>query len=196
MHRAHRSPEYLEFRALLYAWMKVVDYYARRRQGRQPVSAREYPALHGNLLNACRAQLSAPGEMEQQAAERLIELIGPWVTLESLSSARRQILTDLSAQCLAVEYVLDGRTVHAIPWARIALAGSLVLFAVLLVALARMGGSGDDSLAALLDRGQRSAREVVWAIRYADFLEKFIGVTALIVTVGILLLTRGLKKWS
>ena len=196
MSRTQKPEDYLEFRALLRRWAKIIDHYAYRRRRPQPVSAEDYPELHSDLLNACRTQLAKAAPAEKETIELLIQLISPWVTLEAVKSSRVQILTDLAAQCLAVEYVFDGGKSHGIPWSWIALAASLLLLVGLSVVLANMSGVADQSLPALADRGQRALRELVWSVRYSNFLGRFAFVTVIVVAIGILLLTKGLRKWT
>jgi hypothetical protein len=197
MKRAYRSSDFLKFRALLRDWEKVVDHYGYRRRRPQPVSSQDYPALHTKLLGACRKQLAeASNETDKRALQHLVELIGPWVTLESLTSSRTQILTDLSAQCLAVEYALDGGKCHTIPWATIALVASVIVTAGLAIVLVKIGGGSEETASALVDRGLRALRELMWKIRFSNFLERFAAVTVLVVVIGILLLTKGLRKWT
>jgi hypothetical protein len=89
-------------------WVDVVEGFARRRGNRLGVSETEYTALHQLAVDACRTcEDSAAGEARRRFAD-LRERVQPWLSLEALARADREILADLLAHCQHLEPLLTG----------------------------------------------------------------------------------------
>jgi serine/threonine protein kinase len=89
-------------------WVDVVEGFARRRGNRLGISDTEYAGLHQRAVDACRAcEGSAAGETRRRFAD-LRQRVAPWLSLEALARADREILADLLAHCQHLEPLLTG----------------------------------------------------------------------------------------
>jgi serine/threonine protein kinase len=85
-------------------WTAVVEAVARGKRTR--LSEEVYRTLHTQLLGVCREQTEAAEGTQRAAFERLIALVEPWLTPQSLATADRDTLTDLLRRCKQVEQEL------------------------------------------------------------------------------------------
>ena len=78
-------------------WAEIVRLFVLRQRGRYDVDPAEYDALHRELLAACRQKQRAGSDLAAQPFYReLEEMLAPWVTLDSLGWAERDIVYQLS----------------------------------------------------------------------------------------------------
>jgi serine/threonine protein kinase len=106
-------------------WLAVVEAFARGGQVR--VSEKGYRALHGRLLEHCRAP--GGGGARPAVLECLESVVEPWLTPRTLATTDRETLASLLLQCAEMDRELCGRERRSL-WPVAALA------AVLAVALA------------------------------------------------------------
>jgi hypothetical protein len=69
----------------------------------------EYHRLHGELTRLCREGVGSRDATEQALFRQVEEILRPWVTLDSLDWADREIVCKLRDQCQQVQQVLEGR---------------------------------------------------------------------------------------
>lgn len=113
-------------------WRGIVRLYAVRHEKRHYVDPREYQQLHAELIQLCRQKPRAGNTAECEFLQRLEEILSPWVTLDSLGWADREIVCKLLQRCDQVQRVLDGRPTDGRKWKW---AGYLLLGAGLLIAM-------------------------------------------------------------
>jgi hypothetical protein len=110
MRRPGQSPEKKTLRKCWCRWTGIVELFARRRVGRKRVDPRAYVGLHRDVINQCRG-LGAAANEEEAAFYRYVEdLAQPWLTLDVLARAEREILFDLLIRCRGVEAQLAHRS--------------------------------------------------------------------------------------
>jgi hypothetical protein len=94
-----------ELRRRLSRWRGVVESFARGLR----VDPRRYAALHGELLQRCRA-LAEEAEEEQKTVYKSVEkLLQPWRNTEAFTQANRDILVEVLQRCRQAECELGGR---------------------------------------------------------------------------------------
>jgi hypothetical protein len=106
--RARDRPETkADLKAKLRQWMRVTHLFAERRESRLRVHAEQYRSLHRDLLHTVSAAASADPRQETVYRE-LRETLTPWVNVESLTMADRDILFGVLDECEAVRRSLRG----------------------------------------------------------------------------------------
>jgi hypothetical protein len=117
-------------------WTETVRCLAQRRGGHSLLDPAVYQTLQSELIELCR-QPDEQLARTAQAREKLRELVGPWVTLDSLVQARRRILDDLLDRAERLQRELAGRGARktGARWRRLALPVAAVLPIVVLVAV-------------------------------------------------------------
>lgn len=94
----------------LQQWTAIVRRFMRGRGAKLHIRQEAYRKLHDRLVEACRSQA---GDAERAEDYRLFwklgEMIRPWVTLESLAGANREVLADLLIRCEQAEQEFAGR---------------------------------------------------------------------------------------
>lgn len=94
------------FKKLWRQWTSIVELFAESRMARHQVKAEDYAALHATVLQACQSN-SGTNKKALPAVQRGAEIATPWLTLESLKAADREILQDLYQRCQGVQRELD-----------------------------------------------------------------------------------------
>lgn len=121
-------------------WTRVVAACARRSWSPALGDEKSYADLYREVTDACGAAAASATGPDREFYEMLGGLVRPWMTLEALTRAERDILHDLLRHCQEAERRLSGRkdrtrlksALSAGSWA---FAGALVLAAVLALAL-------------------------------------------------------------
>jgi len=90
-------------------WLAVIKLFAHGKGARQRVSPRVYQELYDRLLTACRAQAGDAEADSWRYFWKLGELVRPWMTVEALAGANRDVLCDLLNRCQQVEQQLGGK---------------------------------------------------------------------------------------
>jgi hypothetical protein len=91
-------------------WTGIVELFARRRAGRHRVDPQDYVALHLEVIDRCRALGASADEEEAAFYRRAEDLARPWLNLDVLTRAEREILFDLIVRCRGVEAQLTHRS--------------------------------------------------------------------------------------
>jgi serine/threonine-protein kinase len=89
-------------------WVDIVEDFARRRGNRSGTSQTEYAAVHGLAVAACRVRADTAAGETRRLFHDLRERVQPWLSLEALARADREILADLLAHCRRLEPLLTG----------------------------------------------------------------------------------------
>jgi hypothetical protein len=106
-------------RQSLREWIAIVKRCAYGRGARLRIRPETYKALHERLVEACRSQAGAAEPGTWRFFWKLGEMIRPWVTLESLAMANREILYDLLARCQHAQRECEGRSWQFAPGGRV-----------------------------------------------------------------------------
>jgi hypothetical protein len=176
-------------------WVDIVEGFARRKGNRLGISDSEYAELHDLAVGACRACEGTAADETHRLVGNLRERVQPWLSLEALARADREILADLLAHCRHLEPLLtrgrrrrSGRQITA----------AICLGAVLLFALAwwATNGSGvwrprrgEGWLGSLLE----NARQVILSLGNEFQAHPFLwgsALCALVVLLSIYLVAR------
>jgi hypothetical protein len=117
---------------------QIIRLFALRREQRYEVDPAKYHQMHESLLKTCRAAPEKEGPENWSFYSEVEDLLGPWVTLESLAQADDEIVWGLLCRCEQVERVLGARPARNVNWRRInlvwlGLAGVVVAVVVLLL---------------------------------------------------------------
>lgn len=99
-------------------WSNIVRLFAAREERRYAILPTEYLARHVELLTRCRA-MAGRNDPDRREPDRhdpdrqsiyceLVDILTPWVNLESLARADREIACQLLERCRAAQQVLDG----------------------------------------------------------------------------------------
>jgi hypothetical protein len=88
----------------------IVELFARRRAGRTRLDPQEYIELHRQLITISRALASSANEVEAAFYGYLEDLLKPWMDLDIMGRADRDILFDLLIRCRHVDAQLGGRS--------------------------------------------------------------------------------------
>jgi hypothetical protein len=124
---------------LWHRWATLVQLFARRRRGRRRLREREYRALHQELLRHCQALAEASEGESRSHYETLHALAQPWLTLQSLERADREVLIDLAVRCHAA--CKEPRTASRLPQLS-AIARRGLAFVALAAAAGIVAGAG------------------------------------------------------
>jgi hypothetical protein len=140
-------------------WLRIVELFAHRRRARRWVDSRSYDMLYANLVEACHslADMVEADSEERAYFQNLEHLALPWVSLQSLQAADREILGDLFIRARQAESELSGRT-WAVPSLRqpVQWLATIVTWAGLVIVFWVAG----NAWLPILDRG-RSWQEAV-----------------------------------
>lgn len=138
--------ELATLRTIWRKWRAVVEQFSNQRSSRHHVDATAYQSLHSGVIDACRqAELSERETDCRTQIHDAEELSLPWMTLESLKRADKDILLNLATRCRMTERLLGGGTGS---WGR-SLTTVIVFASVLGVVLGVFSMSpGADSLTA------------------------------------------------
>ncbi len=115
-------------------WVGIVELFASRDPRRYAIDPQQYHDLHSTLLRFFQklADSSNPGEHELLL--QLKETLEPWVSLDALDQADREIVCKLADQCESISGLLGGRgragTILKKSWARRMLWGLVGVTAV------------------------------------------------------------------
>lgn len=93
-------------------WTAIVALFAQRHARRDRITNKKYEALHGGLLARCQEMLASPDE-GSAVYERMVDLLRPWRSVESLDAAEVEIAVRLFNQCREVQRVLGDRPLAA-----------------------------------------------------------------------------------
>jgi hypothetical protein len=110
MRRREQSPEKTTLRKCWGRWTRIVELFARRRVGRNRVEPQAYVTLHREVINGCRVLGAAASEEEAAFYRYAEDLAQPWLSLDVLARAERDILFDLLIRCRGVEAQLTHRS--------------------------------------------------------------------------------------
>jgi hypothetical protein len=94
-----------ELRRRLERWREQVELYARGNRG----DPRKYVVAHGHLLRCCREMVEGCGEEKKIFYEGIEQVVRPWLSVEALIQADREILVEILQRCRRVERDLGGR---------------------------------------------------------------------------------------
>lgn len=106
MARQDNSKERRELRRFLSRWREVVESSARGLR----VDPRKYQALHGELLQRCQALAGESGQEETPLYKSVAKMLEPWLNIEALTQANRDILLEVLQRCRQAERDLGGRS--------------------------------------------------------------------------------------
>ncbi|MEX2287859.1 MAG: hypothetical protein WD648_12270 [Planctomycetaceae bacterium] len=196
MSHSVRPTQLADLKELWRQWTAIVDRLAHRRRGGARISRGGYRALHATLLEACDAPMAASDAMSADVPKRLGEIAQPWVTLESLKDSNQQILKSLLDRCLDAERNLLGRSRRLVNLQK--LISVCLLLAAVIIAIVHINGTQIDGSKLGSVGGELHSlwTQLVYAIRFSSFLERFSFVTIIVVVVAIILGTQTVKRWS
>jgi hypothetical protein len=171
-------------------WTHIVSRVASGAAGSNIISDAKYERLYKNLLTACREQVDSN---HPEQSKKLLSLVQPWVTLETLLKADVCIVLDLLVKSQIVEDRLTGRRrlgpgfVRRMRW--------LAVLVVLGIASFFLWKSSDRLLHWDLFTTTRAySFKLVRFLRGTSFMER-VGVLALgVIVVGTFLL-KGMRKY-
>ena len=96
--------ELATLRTIWRKWRAVVEQFSNQRSSRHHVDATAYQSLHSGVIDACRqAELSERETDCRTQIHDAEELSLPWMTLESLKRADKDILLNLATRCRMTE---------------------------------------------------------------------------------------------
>jgi hypothetical protein len=110
MRRREQSPEKTTLRKCWGRWTGIVELFARRRVGRNRVDPQDYIRLHREVIDKCRVLGAAANDDEAAFYRYAEDLAQPWLNLDVLARAERNILFDLLIRCRGVEAQLTDRS--------------------------------------------------------------------------------------
>ncbi len=90
-------------------WVEIVELFASRDPRRYIIDPQQYHDLHTTLLRLFQklADSSNPGERE--GLLQLKEILEPWIYLDALDQADREIVCKLADRCATASRLLGGR---------------------------------------------------------------------------------------
>ncbi len=91
-------------------WTRIVRLFATRHDRRHAIDSSEYQAMHATLTKHCRAMAKSQDSRQPSVVQELLEILAPWVNLDSLARADRQLVCQLFERCRQTQQVLDGPT--------------------------------------------------------------------------------------
>jgi len=98
-----------DFAELWYRWTEIVRLFAVRHERRHAVDPREYQTLHAAMVEHCRTVVElSPDSRQGNQARHLLEVLSPWVNVESLARAERELVCQLFEHCQQIQRSLDG----------------------------------------------------------------------------------------
>jgi hypothetical protein len=110
MRRREQSPERKALQESWGRWVRIVDFFARRRVSRRRVDPRAFLELHRELMKNCRALAASANDVDAAYYRYLEELVQPWLNLDVLARADREILFDLLIRCQQIEAEIRGHS--------------------------------------------------------------------------------------
>jgi hypothetical protein len=117
--RAPGRPEAkAELEVKLRQWMRMAQLFAARREGRFKVHPEHYKELHRHLLRVVGQAAENSDRQKRAVYGELKEALRPWVNVESLTKADRDILFGVLAECEAVRRSLRRRLMVSVPWVK------------------------------------------------------------------------------
>ncbi len=115
-------------------WTRIVHRFAVRHEPCHAIDPTEYQAMHAALTKQCRAMAEG---------HDLLEILAPWVNLDSLARADRQLVCQLLGRCRQMQQELDGpstaRSIRHRARQVLLVAGLAALAGVVLLALCSSG---------------------------------------------------------
>ncbi len=115
--RARGTPEAkADLKAKLRQWMRVTHLFAERRESRFRIHAEQYRSLHRDLLHTVSAAAASADPPQETVYRELQETLMPWVNVESLTMADRDILFGVLEECEVVRRSLRGRLTVTSRW--------------------------------------------------------------------------------
>lgn len=97
-----------EFAARWRRWTEIVRLFAIRKESRFAVDAGQYRALHAEMTELARGLASQPDEQSKPLFEEIEEILAPWVQLDALDWAEREIVNNLYVRCLEIQGTIEG----------------------------------------------------------------------------------------
>jgi hypothetical protein len=168
-------------------WTAVVEMFARREAyGR--ITPEEYAALHGELRRTLAGMLDGP---ERAYYEGLAKMAAPWLSIDVLENADREILLNLLVRCREIQRQLGiHRPIVVLRrWARRTL-GLLALLALILLGF-RMA----DSVLFPVWRWMKEEFIILrWALRRSGDVPWFVLLGAIVILVGMYVLSRTARR--
>lgn len=94
-------------------WLRIVQRFASHGCGRHDVSSEFYRSLHSSLQQRIE-QSQVEGTLNAEQLKLMRDLSEPWISVESLASADRKLLEELTKRCSAVhpDWRSSGRQEH------------------------------------------------------------------------------------
>ena len=93
-------------------WTEIVRLFAARCERRHAIDPNEYHALHTELLQSSHVRARQVDPTQEPLFRELEEVLAPWVTLDSLAWADREIVYKLLGRCQAIVCLLEGRPAY------------------------------------------------------------------------------------
>jgi hypothetical protein len=118
---------YARFTELWHEWARVIAVLAAG--GSPQITGVAYRSLHGQLVDDCKKHLVNADEKQRNMAQHILDTVQPWVSLESLPTSDRSMLTSLHARCLGIDMALGRPKYYVWTWLI-----ALVLLTVILAA--------------------------------------------------------------
>jgi hypothetical protein len=106
MARREELKKRLELRRRLERWREAVELYARGTRG----DPRKYAAAHGQLLQYCREMAQVAPDQQKKFYEEIEQVARPWINVQALLQADKEILVEMLQRCRHTERVLRGRS--------------------------------------------------------------------------------------
>jgi hypothetical protein len=164
-----------------------VELFARRRAARHRITAEEFADLRRDLVDRFRALGRAANDVEAAFYSYVEDLVQPWLDLQALRRAERDILFDLLIRCRQVEAELGTRS-----WMRMlrsravpALLGAM-FFAIILLCIDR----SSLVLWTILNQARGLCDEAMFRTVHSTDLERLFAVGLVLIAVSIYSMSR------
>jgi hypothetical protein len=164
-----------------------VELFARRRAARNRIDTAEYAQLHRDLVDRVRALGRNASDVEAAFYRYLEDLVQPWLDLQVLGRAEREILFDLLIRCREVEVQLGRRSWMRLLRARAAPAPlGAMFFAIILLCIDR----SSLVLWTILNQARGLCDDVMFRIVHSTDLERLFVVGLVLIAVSIYSISR------
>lgn len=176
-----------ELRGYWRRWLHIVELFAHRSRARRWLDPRSYDMLYLNLVEACHSLGEMVDDQERAYFQSLEHLALPWVSLQSLQTADRDILDDLLTRARQADHELSGRT-WAVPSFRqpVQWLATLVTWAGLLMVFWVAG----NAWLPILDRGRPWQEAVELCIARTQYMHSLLLPAVLVVAFSSYMISR------
>ncbi|HYW78409.1 MAG TPA: hypothetical protein VE890_02495 [Thermoguttaceae bacterium] len=90
-------------------WTQIVRLFAVRNERRHTIDPTEYRTMHAALTNQCRTLTQQRSSQPSNTIRELPAILAPWLNLDSLARADRELVCQLFERCCHVQQALDSR---------------------------------------------------------------------------------------